>query len=171
MLHTRPLVLACRETKSTSVACDENPIYCFSQSSATWSGLFQMKQEINGRIIAKFTTEQKGSLDTFLTSFPQAYDIIFSVLIFQFKGVWNCLFFKRVRCNCPPPGGGGEGRDSTKFYTGTLRFEVQPLNLLFPCYCLVDRKQDPVFATKGTPVVCLLLPSATSFLLLPMPSA
>ena len=116
MLHTRPLVLACRETKSTSVACDENPIYCFSQSSATWSGLFQMKQEINGRIIAKFTTEQKGSLDTFLTSFPQAYDFIFSVLIFQFKGVWNW---------------GGRG-GVKKFYTGTLRFEVQPLTFYFP---------------------------------------
>ena len=121
MLHTRPLVLACRETKSTSVACDENPIYCFSQSSATWSGLFQMKQEINGRIIAKFTTEQKGSLDTFLTSFPQAYDFIFSVLIFQFKGVWNCLFFNRVSYNI------ARGGVSTKFYTGTLRFEVQQL--------------------------------------------
>ena len=37
-----------------------------------------MKQEINGWIIAKFTTEQKGSLDTFLTSFPQAYDLFLS---------------------------------------------------------------------------------------------
>ena len=89
-----------------------------------------MKQETNGWIIAKFTTEQKDSLDTFLTSFSQAYDFIFSVLIFQFKGVWNCLFFKRVSCNIARGGGGF----STKFYTGTLRFEVQPLNFLFPCY-------------------------------------
>ena len=68
-------------------------------------------------------------MDTFLTSYPQAYDFIFSVLIFQFKSLWNCLFFKKVSCNISRGGG-----VSTKFYTGTLRFEVQPLILLFPCY-------------------------------------
>ena len=49
-----------------------------THSSATLSGLFQMKQEINGWIIAKFTTEQKSSLDAFLTSFQQAYDLFLS---------------------------------------------------------------------------------------------
>ena len=88
-----------------------------------------MKQETNGWIIAKFTTEQKGSLDTFLTSFPQAYDFIFSVLIFQFKGIWNCLFFKRVSCNIARGGGGCQqsfilGRSSLRSNALTFYFPV-----------------------------------------------
>ena len=87
-----------------------------------------MKQEINGWIIAKFTTEQKGSLDTFLTSFPQAYDFIFSVLIFQFKGVWNCLFFKRVSFNISR----GEEGSQQSFILEHSALRSNPLTFYFP---------------------------------------
>ena len=74
----------------------------------------------------------------------------------------------------PPRGGGGEGweasqsrvelcttpeggRYSTKFYTGRLRPEVQPLTLL---YTIFDRKRSPfvyLSLQNGTPFTYLLI--------------
>ena len=68
-------------------------------------------------------------MDTFLTSFSQAYDFIFSVLIFQFKGVWNCLFFKRVSCNIAR---GGEGGSQQSFILGRSALRSNPLTFYFP---------------------------------------
>ena len=86
-----------------------------------------MKQEINGRIIAKFTTEQKGSLDTFLTSFPQAYDLFSQCWSSSSKAYGTVYSLKELVVTFP-----GAGGVSTKSYTGTLRFEVPPLTFYFP---------------------------------------
>ena len=94
-------------------------------------GYFKWSKKITGKLLPSLQLN-RCSLDTFLTSFPQAHDFIFSVLIFQFIGVWNCLFFKRVSCNCPRGGGGVRGGSQQSFILGHSALRSNPLTFYFP---------------------------------------
>ena len=85
-------------------------------------GYFKWSRKITGKLLPSLQLN-RGCLDTFLTSFPQAHDFIFSVLIFQFKGVWNCLLFKRVSCNI------ARGQ---QFILGRSALRSNPLTFYFP---------------------------------------
>ena len=77
-----------------------------------------MKQEINGWIIAKFTTEQKGSLDTFLTSFPQAYDLFSQCWFSSSKASGTVYPLNELVVTFP--GGGGEGLNKVLYWNTPL---------------------------------------------------
>ena len=85
-----------------------------------------MKQEINGWIIAKFTTEQKGSLDTFLTSFPQAYDLFSQCWFSSSKASGTVYPLNELVVTFP--GGGGGSQQSLEH--SALR--SNPLTFYFP---------------------------------------